>query len=249
MRIFIIFYFLISTPIFIAQDTIQVYFQNNSAFIGKINKQVIKNHFKQNSSTKIIEIIGYTDINGTKKQNLELSKKRNESTIDLLKKINGVNLNKSKIINHGEVKNASKRYYKDRTVKIIYKATQSIRAKIKNAKKGDKIELKNMNFIGGSPILLKESKPILVELLKLMENNPNLKIKIEGHICCSLIDDQNLSENRAKTVYSYLLENNISENRMSYEGYSSKYPKHALPEKNESERTANRRVEIRIIDK
>ena len=249
MKRLIIFYFLLSAQILIAQDTIQVYFQNNSATIGKINKQVIRNHFKQNSSTKIIQILGYTDINGTKKNNLELAKKRNESTIDLLKKINGVVLNKSQIINHGEVENASKKYYKDRTVKIIFKATQSITQKIKKAKRGDKIELQNMNFIGGSPILLKESKPILVELLMLMQNNSNLKIKIEGHICCSLIDDQNLSENRAKTVYSYLLENNISKNRMSYEGYSSKYPKHPLPEKNETERMENRRVEIRIIDK
>src|SRR5689334_7493272 len=51
-------------------------------------------------------------------------------------------------------------------------------------KVGSTIVLKNLNFEGNRHILLQRSLPILDDLLKAMTDNPNLKIEIDGHVCC-----------------------------------------------------------------
>ncbi|MBC7439116.1 MAG: OmpA family protein, partial [Flavobacterium sp.] len=53
---------------------------------------------------------------------------------------------------------------------------------------------------------------------------------------------------RAKAVYNFLIGNNIEKNRLTYKGFGSSLPIFQVPEKNESERAANRRVEILIIE-
>ena len=125
-------------------------------------------------------------------------------------------------------------------------------------KAGTRIALQNLNFYGGTHTLLQQSMPVLEELLSIMQNNPGLVIAIEGHVCC--IPDKgdgvnfetgyaNLSEMRAKTVYTYLLEKGIDANRISFKGFGHKNPIYPFPERTEQERVSNRRVEIRIISK
>jgi outer membrane protein OmpA-like peptidoglycan-associated protein len=80
-----------------------------------------------------------------------------------------------------------------------------------------------------------------------MKANPKLKIAIEGHICCATSDDLNLSGMRAKVVYDYLVNNGISGNRLSHQGFGSSRPIIPLPETTEEERIQNRRVEVRIL--
>jgi len=247
MKFYLAFFLISHFFITHSQDTLNVYFQNNSAYIGKTNRQVLLNELK---SVTIHEIHGYTDINGTKVHNNILSKKRTDATYNFIKKIKTADLNKCEIYSHGKVKSASKHYFKDRISTIIYsKKENSIYDKIKDSKKGDNIELKNLNFVGGQAILLSESESILIELLEIMNKNKKLKIRIEGHICCNFIDEENLSEQRAKTIFDYLSSNGIQTNRMNAIGHGANKPKFALPEKNEFERKSNRRVEITIIDK
>ena len=57
-----------------------------------------------------------------------------------------------------------------------------------------------------------------------------------------------LSVNRAKEVYTFLLRSGIDPRRMSYEGRGSNEKLYAV-EVNDQQRTANRRVEIVIVDK
>jgi outer membrane protein OmpA-like peptidoglycan-associated protein len=125
-------------------------------------------------------------------------------------------------------------------------------------KAGSNIILKNLNFVGGSHRLLESSLPTLQDLLNALQKNENLVIRIEGHICC--IPDasdgydfetrtNNLSEERAKTVYSFLINNNIKPERLSFKGFGHQMPMYRYPEPSERERILNRRVEIRIIRK
>ena len=125
-------------------------------------------------------------------------------------------------------------------------------------KAGTRIALQNLNFYGGTHTLLQQSMPVLEELLSIMQNNPGLVIAIEGHVCC--IPDKgdgvnfetgyaNLSEMRAKTVYTYLIEKGIDANRISFKGFGHKNPIYPYPERTEQERVSNRRVEVRIISK
>jgi outer membrane protein OmpA-like peptidoglycan-associated protein len=124
-------------------------------------------------------------------------------------------------------------------------------------KAGQNIILKNINFYGGSHRFLPTSYNALEDLLDAMQKIPTLVIEIQGHICCIQgegdgQDNDNfepfLSYNRARAVYGYLIRNGIKQNRMTYKGYGHKYPIYKI-EETEAERTANRRVEIKIVSK
>jgi outer membrane protein OmpA-like peptidoglycan-associated protein len=82
-----------------------------------------------------------------------------------------------------------------------------------------------------------------------MEENPKLKIEIQGHICCQTFGDPaNTSTSRARAVYNYLLRNKIDRKRMTYKGFGTTKPIHPIPEKNALEEDENRRVEILILE-
>jgi len=108
---------------------------------------------------------------------------------------------------------------------------------------GKKMILKNLNFEGGTAVLLVESEPALKELLKFMQDHPTIEIEIGGHVCCG--PDMELSILRAKKVYNYLKGYGISPKRMTYKGYS--FDKPIAPEYTEEGKRANRRVEITIL--
>ncbi len=123
---------------------------------------------------------------------------------------------------------------------------------------GKNIVLNNMNFYGGTHIIIPESMPILMELVQVMKKNPSLEIAVEGHICCQDgtgdgLDlgtrTMNLSVNRAREICTYLNKNGISSSRLQYKGFGHSMPLYPYPEKTETERTLNRRVEIKILKK
>jgi outer membrane protein OmpA-like peptidoglycan-associated protein len=87
-----------------------------------------------------------------------------------------------------------------------------------------------------------------MELLTMLRENPKLKIQIQGHVCCEVENKKRLSRKRALAVYDFLVGKGISKKRLSYTSFGSTRPLHPLPEKTEEERTANRRVEIEIIE-
>ena len=126
---------------------------------------------------------------------------------------------------------------------------------LKKAKVGEKVDIKNLYFIGNRAVLLKRSLPELPKLLKFMELNDSIEIEIAGHINrpnYPMVDklswDYKLSIQRAKTIYDYLLANNIPPKRISYKGYGNsqmRYPK----AHSEKEQALNRRVEIKIVEK
>lgn len=130
-------------------------------------------------------------------------------------------------------------------------------------KTGQTLVLRNILFYGGEHVILPESVSALYELLETMNALPNLKIEIRGHICCggktgSAYDGYdgydnstrtfNLSHNRAKTVFEFLVIKGIDASRMQFKGYGYQLPL-ISPEKNESDRTLNRRVEIKVLEK
>jgi outer membrane protein OmpA-like peptidoglycan-associated protein len=119
---------------------------------------------------------------------------------------------------------------------------------LNDAKPGEKLKLENLNFVLNTYAIVNESRGKLYELLMVMQKNSKLKINIEGHLCCILVDKMDLSTQRAKSVYKFLEINGIDKTRMSYKGFGSTIPLFPIPEKLEVERAANRRVEIEIIE-
>lgn len=122
---------------------------------------------------------------------------------------------------------------------------------------GNKIALKNINFEGGTPNFKPESDVALLELLRVMNEYPDLKIEIQGHICCQTEEEgdgydnvngnNRLSENRARAVYDYLVKNGIESSRMTYVGFASKYKLYPY-ERDSYEQAMNRRVEIKVVE-
>jgi outer membrane protein OmpA-like peptidoglycan-associated protein len=119
--------------------------------------------------------------------------------------------------------------------------------KVSVADVGEKLKLENMNFFVDTFAIMPQSRSVMYELLIVMKNVPDLKIQIQGHICCVQKDYRDLSTQRAKAIYKFLEFNGIEKSRMTFVGFASTKPLYPLPEKNEAEREANRRVEIEII--
>ena len=133
--------------------------------------------------------------------------------------------------------------------KSEFKLDRAFMNKVGEAKSGEKLIIENLNFVINTFAVVNESRGKLYELLLVLQKNPSLKIEIQGHICCMPVDRADLSTQRAKALYNFLLNQNISKDRLSYKGFGSSQPIHALPEKDEQERAANRRVEILIVNK
>lgn len=88
------------------------------------------------------------------------------------------------------------------------------------------VVLRNVFFQSGSAALRPESIAELNRLKKLLEEHSALKIRIQGHTDNQgeAADNLVLSENRAKAVYNYLVDNGIAANRLSYLGFGESQP-------------------------
>jgi outer membrane protein OmpA-like peptidoglycan-associated protein len=128
-----------------------------------------------------------------------------------------------------------------------YKLDVAFMQQMTKAKAGEKLAVPNLNFVINTFAVVPASRSKLYELLLVLQRNPDLKVEIQGHLCCMPVDRLDLSTQRAKAVYMFLVQNNIDKSRLSYKGFGSTQPIFPLPEKTEEERAANRRVEIQII--
>lgn len=124
-------------------------------------------------------------------------------------------------------------------------------------------KLKNILFYSDSDGILPQSLPTLKMLYAILTIHNKMIIRIEGHV--NPIGDGNssyemdLSQRRARTVYSYLVNKGIKKERLSTIGFGGKYPLHIISNEiffkpypreyyiQEEKAQQNRRVEIRII--
>lgn len=125
----------------------------------------------------------------------------------------------------------------------------TLEEKIQLSKKGTLIRLSDINFYLNTFAVMPTSKRAIDELLYVLDKNSNLKIEIQGHICCAKKDARNLSADRAKQIKRILVGEGISDKRIKTKGFGVSKPKFPIPEKNEDEAARNRRVEIMILDK
>ena len=132
--------------------------------------------------------------------------------------------------------------------KTEYNLDVAFMSKVSEANAGEKLKIENLNFRINTYIVVPESIGKMYELLVVLKNNPKLKIEIQGHLCCMPTDKQNLSMQRAKAINNFLIAKGIDEKRLTFKGFGSTEPIYPIPEKNEAERAANRRVEILIIE-
>ncbi|MFT7250887.1 MAG: outer membrane protein OmpA-like peptidoglycan-associated protein [Flavobacterium sp.] len=125
--------------------------------------------------------------------------------------------------------------------------------RIAKTKEGKTLILKDINFYHNTFGVMNESRPVLYDLAFIMQNNPRLVIQVQGHVCCNgdVTDSRSimLSRERAKAIKLFLVSRGIPAARVSFQGFGSSMPLYPIPEQNEEERVANRRVEILIVKK
>jgi outer membrane protein OmpA-like peptidoglycan-associated protein len=114
---------------------------------------------------------------------------------------------------------------------------------------GNKVILKNIFFDSNKFELKDESKAELQKLIEFLGLNPTVHIEISGYTDDIGNDQANqvLSENRAKSVYTYLAANAVNPSRLVYKGYGKAEP--IAPNTSDENRSKNRRTEFKIIVK
>lgn len=256
-----------------AQDTISFYFNTNKYELTQAEQKRLNHWIGQNEKSKILAIHGYTDEVGTTEYNDTLAQKRVTHIFNFIKNKIAIR-DDFKTISYGEnfkksvIQSQNRRasvYYlkeaelhKENTVLGIKKNTDTLphipedaplNEKIKLAPVGTKIVLKNILFYQNTFAIKPESNNALYDLLFVLQNNPNLQIQIEGHICCVAKDYRKLSLDRAKQVRRFLVFKGIPQHRITVTGKGTSNPIYPIPEENEEQAAANRRVEIKITAK
>jgi outer membrane protein OmpA-like peptidoglycan-associated protein len=119
--------------------------------------------------------------------------------------------------------------------------------KLESAKPGAKVVLRNIFFDVGKSDLRAESEAEMQRFVKLLKDNPAIKIEVSGHTDNVGNAEANLalSEARAKKVVAYLVANGIAADRLQAKGYGSSKP--VTSNDTEEGRQKNRRTEFKIL--
>jgi OOP family OmpA-OmpF porin len=149
-----------------------------------------------------------------------------------------------------EIQDTTECYCKTKIIStdsIKTKPGETYETDLNKLKLGIPVVLENVNFKFDSFTLLSSSEDILNKLLNYLIDNPDINIIIEGHTDDIGTDDYNLelSNNRAISVYNWLINKGIDSKRLSYFGFGKSRPLFNNTEGRR--RVLNRRVEVRII--
>ena len=224
-----------------------------------------------------IVVVGHTDQLGTDEYNFILSIRRAKAVYQFLKthwstlseriEIEVTGLGKSQLLYTDSSEDSRQenrrvevyvRFYNNYQRKALERIPTVLEQQLTNPNLtvNDRILLSNVNFDRGKHQLLPEALTILDNLSDILINHPEISIRIEGHVCCTMKDDddydqetkqKNLSVMRAYIVYNYLITKGVEPNRLSYIGFAHKYQ--MADESTIAGQDVNRRVEIRIVHK
>lgn len=228
-----------------------VYFQFDKYTLDQKQADAVIDYIHKTDSTRIesIQIYGYCDDRGKDAYNFKLSNNRANVIKEKLIE-NGI---KNKIIVTIEgkgrilidddlVENLPEVRSKNRRVDVVINLNPLPEIDLpgffttiqKKHVVGDHVYLENLLFERGSSKLGFKAKTQLDKLAYLLQKYKNLKFEIQGHVCCTppyqkeAIDmvtrKRQLSQNRAQSVYKYLLFKKIAKDRMTFKGYGNTVP-------------------------
>ena len=91
---------------------------------------------------------------------------------------------------------------------------------------GKEYTLNDINFASDSYALTPAAKAVIEEFLVYLQAHPQMKADIQGHTDNVGGEQSNLdlSRNRARTVYEYLVDKGVSPQRLSHHGYGEQRP-------------------------
>jgi outer membrane protein OmpA-like peptidoglycan-associated protein len=112
---------------------------------------------------------------------------------------------------------------------------------------GQKIVTRNIFFDVNKFDLKPESEAELMKVLELLNKNESMRLEIGGHTdnTGNAVSNLLLSENRAKSVYQYLLNKGITPARLTFKGYGANEP--IAGNDTEAGKAMNRRTEFKVL--
>jgi outer membrane protein OmpA-like peptidoglycan-associated protein len=111
------------------------------------------------------------------------------------------------------------------------------------------VVLRNIFFDFNKYDLEPQSQAELDKVVQLLQENPTVKIQLEGHTdnIGNAADNLKLSENRAKAVVNYLISKGVDNKRLVAKGYGATQP--IADNTTDEGRAQNRRTELKIVGK
>ncbi len=124
-----------------------------------------------------------------------------------------------------------------------------VQVDIKGCEIKEEIRLQGVNFETNSDRLLPGATNVLDDAVATLKKNPTIRFEVAGHTDSdgSAAYNEGLSARRAQTVYDYLANNGIAEDRMSARGYGESQP--IADNATAAGKAQNRRVVLRITDR
>lgn len=134
-------------------------------------------------------------------------------------------------------------------VDSVFKIPAKVDVEMKPIELNKSYRINDIYFHFNSYDLTAESKEVLGQLLDFLNENSAISIQVQGHTDNIGNDAGNLklSDNRAKSVYDYLIEQGISETRLTYKGFGKSMP--VAGNETEAGRAKNRRTVFVITRK
>jgi outer membrane protein OmpA-like peptidoglycan-associated protein len=131
----------------------------------------------------------------------------------------------------------------------IFKLPSQIDVELKPIELNKSYRINDIHFPFNSFDLQDDSKAILDQLIIFLNENLTISIQIQGHTDNIGNDASNLklSENRAESVYKYLIENGIQPVRLTYKGFGKSLP--VASNETDQGRALNRRTVFVITGK
>lgn len=115
---------------------------------------------------------------------------------------------------------------------------------------GQLLSLRPITFEANEARLRPNAQSALDVIARGLIAQPNLKVEVGGHASLTGSADETLelSQQRAESVRAYLIGKGVAADQLIATGYGKKQPK-VRRERNDDDRTLNRRVEFRVISR
>ena len=263
-------------------DTVSIHYAIGDATIDKYAAITIDSLSKTIKDKKIL-IYSYADYLGTEKPNYHLSEARANGVKNyLLSK--GLNENQilqctglgqfptnDKNSHDGDYQSRrSDIFIRKERPAIITQSVQNVSAEqqakpITGIKITDELlalevnqtlKMENIGFYPGRATVLPSANQDLEDLYNTLADNPTLKVRLEGHVCCCVYPDGYLEDTptwvlsvqRAEVIYQHLIKRGIAKERLQYKGFGRTKPINANEQTSE-EGQVNRRVEVRVLER
>lgn len=134
---------------------------------------------------------------------------------------------------------------RDSAIKAVLKADLTV----KKIELGEQYTLHDILFSTNSYSINDTIEAVLDNFSEFLKENPKVKLRLEGYTdnVGASADNMILSNNRAKTVYDYLIQNGIESSRITYKGFGDTKP--VASNSTEEGRARNRRTVFVITAK